>query len=56
MSIGGVNGFGVEVRRNTNNYHIGNSSMWFDDNSRSRRRDSNDSSILDGASSTLADS
>jgi hypothetical protein len=33
MSIGGVNGFGVEVRRNKYNYYIGNSTMWFDDNS-----------------------
>ncbi len=54
MSIGGVNGFGVEVRRNTNNYYIGNSSMWFDDNSRSRRRNSYDSSIFDGATSIMA--
>jgi hypothetical protein len=54
MSIGGVNGFGVEVRRNTNNYYIGNSSMWFDDNSRSRRRNSYDSSIFNGATSTMA--
>ena len=56
MSIGGVNDFGVEVRRNTSNYYIGNSTMWFDDNSWFWRWDFNDSSIFDGTSSTLADS
>jgi hypothetical protein len=56
MSIGAVNGFGVEVRRNLSNYYIGNSSMRTDDNSRPRRRNSYDSSFPDGASSTVADS